>query len=36
MITWPESQEWMDVDGVEFGMDDMTVFVPEELIDGEE
>lgn len=33
-VDWPESQEWMDEqyeDEVEYGADDMVVFVPEEL-----
>lgn len=30
-VDWPESQEWMDEDEIEYGADDCVVFVPEEL-----
>lgn len=35
MVSWPESQDWMsgvyDEDGIEYGADECTVFVPVEL-----
>lgn len=30
-VDWPESQEWVNYEGVELGAEGMHVFVPEEL-----